>query len=59
MLCFSDRQPGKRGPRRTTQGEIRTSFADGWDIDTIESTMIEVTYDPSGVFAWHAAITRT
>ena len=59
MLCFSDRQPGERGPRRITQGEIRTSFADGWDIDSIEPTMIEVTYDPSGAFAWHAAITRT
>jgi ubiquinone/menaquinone biosynthesis C-methylase UbiE len=59
MLCFSDRQPGEGGPRRITQGEIRTSFADGWDIDSIEPTMIEVTYDPSGVLAWHAAITRT
>jgi len=58
MLCFSDRQPGEGGPRRITQGEIRTSFADGWDIDCIEPAMIQVTYDPSGVLAWHAAITR-
>jgi cyclopropane fatty-acyl-phospholipid synthase-like methyltransferase len=59
MLCFSDLQPGDRGPRRITQGEIRTSFADGWNIRSIEPTRIEVTYDPSGVLAWHAAITRT
>ena len=58
VLCFSDRQPGEGGPRRITQNEIRTSFAEGWVIDSIEPTMIEVTYDPSGVLAWHAAITR-
>jgi cyclopropane fatty-acyl-phospholipid synthase-like methyltransferase len=59
MLCFSDRQPGESGPRRITQGEIRTSFAEGWDIDSIEPTVIEVTYDPSGALAWHAVVART
>jgi cyclopropane fatty-acyl-phospholipid synthase-like methyltransferase len=59
MLCFSDRQPGDRGPRRVTRGEIRSSFAGGWQVDSIEPSTIEVTYDPSGAMAWHAAITRT
>ena len=58
MLCFSDRQPGDGGPRRIAQGEIRTSFADGWDVDSIEPTMIDVTYDSSGALAWRARITR-
>ncbi len=58
MLCFSDRQTGEGGPRRITQGEIRTSFAEGWDVDCIEPTMIDVTDDSSGVLAWHAGITR-
>ncbi len=59
MLCFSDRQPGEGGPRRITQREIRTSFADGWNVDSIDPAVIDVTYDPSGALAWHAAITRT
>ncbi len=59
MLCFSDRQPGEGGPRRIAQEEIRTSFADGWNVDSIDPAVIEVTYDPSGALAWHAAITRT
>jgi SAM-dependent methyltransferase len=59
LLCFSDRQPGSFGPRRVTQAEIRASFADGWWVDSIEAATIEVTFDPAGVFAWRAAITRT
>ena len=26
MMCYSDQQPGDRGPRRVTQDEIRASF---------------------------------
>ena len=58
MLCFSDQQPGERGPRRITQHEIRSSFADGWRVESIEPCVIHVTYDPSGMLAWHASITR-
>src|SRR6478672_10894174 len=35
LLCFSDLQPGTFGPRRVTQGEIRETFADGWDVREI------------------------
>jgi cyclopropane fatty-acyl-phospholipid synthase-like methyltransferase len=28
MLCFSDRVPGAWGPRRVSEGDIRTAFAD-------------------------------
>jgi cyclopropane fatty-acyl-phospholipid synthase-like methyltransferase len=59
MLCFSDRQPGDRGPRRVTQHEIRANFDDGWRIDSIEATKIDVTYDPDGAHAWLASVTRT
>lgn len=59
MLCFSDRQPGDWGPRRLTEDEIRTCFADGWRIDSIEPSTIEVTLDPNGIRAWLAAMTRT
>jgi cyclopropane fatty-acyl-phospholipid synthase-like methyltransferase len=59
MLCFSDRQPGARGPRRVTQAEIRASFRDGWRVDSIEPTRFDVTVDPDGALAWLATITRT
>jgi cyclopropane fatty-acyl-phospholipid synthase-like methyltransferase len=58
MLCFSDRQPGGFGPRRVTQEEIRSAFADGWRVDAIDLVTMEVTIDPDGVRAWRAAITR-
>ncbi len=59
MLCFSDRQAGQFGPRRVTQNEIRASFHDGWRVDSIEPSRIEVTFDPDGVLGWLASLTRT
>jgi cyclopropane fatty-acyl-phospholipid synthase-like methyltransferase len=59
MLCFSDRQPGDQGPRRVTRDEITTSFTEGWRIDSIEPTTIEITTDPAGIRAWLVAATRT
>jgi ubiquinone/menaquinone biosynthesis C-methylase UbiE len=58
MLCFSDRQPGDWGPRRVTENEIRTSFATGWSVDSIEPTILDITIDPAGAQAWHTAVTR-
>jgi len=59
MLCFSDRQPGDQGPRRVTRDEITTSFADGWQVDSLEPATIEITTDPAGIRAWLLAATRT
>jgi hypothetical protein len=58
MMCFSDRQPGDWGPRRVSQEEIRSSFARGWRVDSIEAATFDVTLDPAGVEAWRATITR-
>jgi cyclopropane fatty-acyl-phospholipid synthase-like methyltransferase len=58
MMCFSDRQPGDWGPRRVSQEEIRSSFARGWRVDSIQAATFDVTSDPAGVRAWHATITR-
>jgi SAM-dependent methyltransferase len=58
MLCFSDHQPGDWGPRRVTQDEIRDSFSDGWDIEFIEPTVIDLTWDPAGALAWQVAASR-
>jgi len=59
MLCFSDRQPGGWGPRRIRQEEIRNCFADGWTVESIEPTKIEITIDPVGAEGWLASIVRT
>ena len=58
MLCFSDRQPGDWGPRRIAQGEIRNCFAEGWIVESIEPTKIEITIDPGGAEGWFASIVR-
>jgi SAM-dependent methyltransferase len=59
MLCFSERQPGDWGPRRVTQDEIRVAFSRGWGIESIESAVIDLTWDPAGALAWLVAATRT
>jgi SAM-dependent methyltransferase len=59
MLCFSDQQPGDWGPRRVTQDEIRASFTEGWRVDAIDASGMDVNVDPNGVLAWRAALTRT
>jgi SAM-dependent methyltransferase len=59
MLCFSDQQPGDWGPRRVRKAEIESSFADGWRIESIEASRIEITIDPEGALAWLAAVTRS
>jgi len=58
MLCFSDRQPGDRGPRRVSEREIRESFAEGWEIDAIEAATMEITIGPMAAASWRASITR-
>jgi hypothetical protein len=47
------------GPRRITQDEIRTAFADGWRVDSIEPVMIDSAVQRGAARAWLAAITRT
>ena len=58
MLCFSDQQPGDWGPCRVTRDEITASFTDGWRIDSIEPSTIDITTDPEGIRAWLVALTR-
>ena len=58
MLCFSDRLPGDRGPRRVSEAELRASFATGWRVDSIEPSVLEVTLNPEGAQSWLATFTR-
>ncbi|MCU1449880.1 MAG: Methyltransferase type 11 [Acidimicrobiales bacterium] len=58
LLCFSDRQPGDFGPRRVSDAELRSSFADGWRVDSIEPADLVVTFMPQPILASLATITR-
>jgi SAM-dependent methyltransferase len=58
LLCFSDRQPGAWGPRRVTEDEIRTTFDQGWTIQSVERVVMDITIDPEGAQAWVATIGR-
>lgn len=61
LLCFSERTPGTWGPRRVTEQELRTAFADGWDVERIEPAEFELAEgSPLGpVSAWFATLTRS
>jgi SAM-dependent methyltransferase len=59
MLCFSDLEPGDWGPRRVRQEEIRLNFGDGWLVESIEASMLEITFDPGSARAWLASIVRS
>jgi cyclopropane fatty-acyl-phospholipid synthase-like methyltransferase len=58
MMCFSERQPGDWGPRRVSQAELRSAFADGWSIRSIEAATFAVAIDDNGAQAWFATIER-
>jgi len=59
MLCFSENEPPGWGPRRITENEIREAFADGWNVDAIEPTDLNVTVRAEPVRSWFASIART
>ena len=59
MLCFSDAQPGDFGPRRVSQEEIRSTFASGWQVESIEAATLKITLSDQGAIAWLATIRRT
>lgn len=58
LMCFSDRQPGSQGPHRVTEAELRSSFATGWRIDSLEPAALDVAFEPGTAQAWAAALTR-
>jgi cyclopropane fatty-acyl-phospholipid synthase-like methyltransferase len=51
LLCFSHKTPGNVGPRRVTEKELRDSFADGWEIESIEASRFEVRPEAKALFA--------
>src|SRR6516165_8219252 len=45
LLCFSDEEPGTQGPRRVSRKELHDAFAQGWKIESIEPTRVDVRPD--------------
>lgn len=41
IMCFSEKTPGDQGPRRVTEAELRSAFANGWEIETLERARFE------------------
>ena len=58
LLCFSDAQPGQNGPRRLSEGEIRTAFAAGWVIEEIRAARFATLLGPEGAQAWSATLRK-
>ena len=60
LMCFSEHTPGVQGPRRVTQGELVTAFANGWVVEHIEPSILEVKehWAPEPARTWLARIVR-
>jgi cyclopropane fatty-acyl-phospholipid synthase-like methyltransferase len=65
LMCFSDAEPGTEGPRRVSRQELYDAFADGWEVESIQPTQIEVNpeftdmaFSDGGPKAWFAVIRR-
>jgi SAM-dependent methyltransferase len=50
LACFSDEVPGEVGPRRVKKQELREAFAEGWEIESIESTRFEIRPETKALF---------
>ena len=66
LMCFSDAEPGAEGPRRVSQRELHSAFADGWEVESIQPcraelnpAFTEVQFSEGGPKVWFATIRRT
>jgi SAM-dependent methyltransferase len=59
LICFSELTPGDFGPRRVTQAELRTAFAEGWAVREIDAASFETNVEGRLPRAWRAVIERT
>ena len=59
MLCVSDREKGRFGPKKVTQEEIRSNFKEGWEIIYIKEARLETNLEKGWCSAWLASIKRT
>ena len=57
LLAFNEHATWP-GPRRLTQAEIRTTFEQGWEVETISASRFEVVDGSGGAEAWLGSIRR-
>ena len=58
LLCWSDRNPFGRGPRRITRREIRAVFHEGWRVEAIDPEWLETRLPEGRVHAWLVRVVR-
>jgi SAM-dependent methyltransferase len=58
LLCWSDRNPFGRGPRRVSPQEIRTTFRDGWRVEAVDPEWLDTRLPDGRIHAWLARIAR-
>ena len=59
LLCWSDRNPFGRGPRRISRREIRDTFREGWQVEAIDHEWLDTLLPEGRIHAWLVRITRT
>jgi cyclopropane fatty-acyl-phospholipid synthase-like methyltransferase len=58
LICFGDIETRPGGPRRITQDEIRSTFSDGWKVESIGETRYAAHIFSDDSRAWIAEIRR-
>jgi SAM-dependent methyltransferase len=65
LMCFSDQEPGAEGPRRVSRQELYDAFTDGWEVESVQPTRIdvnpestEVKFSEGGPKGWFAVVRR-
>jgi SAM-dependent methyltransferase len=65
LMCFSDAEPGREGPRRVSRQELYDAFADGWKVESVRASQFEINpefteviFSEGGPKAWFAVIRR-
>ena len=58
LLCWSDRNPFGRGPRRVSPAEIRAAFGQGWRVEAIDPEWLDTRLPEGRIHAWLARIRR-
>jgi len=58
LLCWSDRNPFGRGPRRISPWEIRETFGEGWWVEAVDPEWLETRLPDGRIHAWLARIAR-
>jgi cyclopropane fatty-acyl-phospholipid synthase-like methyltransferase len=65
LVCFGDEEPGTEGPRRVSRQELFCTFADGWEVESVERIQLdvnpeftEVKFTEGGPRGWFAVVRR-